>query len=91
MGRADGGTGDHRAGRPPGRRASGGGGGAGGRAAGPAEVRARLSRPAGTRLIGPSYDASDDAAHHMSGGSPAHWFDAVVHVDEVTPARPLTD
>ncbi len=38
---------------------------------------------------GPVYDPADDAAHHLSGGSPAEWFDVIVHNHEVTPAHPL--
>ncbi|MGW1974380.1 erythromycin esterase family protein [Streptomyces sp. NPDC001889] len=56
----------------------------------PAPVREWLAAPARTRLVGPWYDPGEDAAHHMSGGALADWFDIVVHVREVTPARPLT-
>ncbi|MFD7510440.1 erythromycin esterase family protein [Streptomyces sp. NPDC059853] len=59
------------------------------RATAPATVRAWLDAPARTRLVGPHYDPADDAAHHLSGGSLAGWFDAVVHTETVTPARPL--
>lgn len=52
-------------------------------------IRRRLNAPTRTRLIGPFYDPLDDAAHHMSGGSLASWFDVVVHMQEVTPSRPL--
>lgn len=55
----------------------------------PEPVRRFLDTPTRTRLIGPSYDPRDDEAHHMSGGSLASWFDAVVHTPKVTPARPL--
>lgn len=55
----------------------------------PAAVREWRQAPARTRLMGPHYDPGDDAAHHMSGGSLADWFDAVLHTQEVTPARPL--
>ncbi|GAA2434346.1 erythromycin esterase family protein [Streptomyces macrosporus] len=57
----------------------------------PDRVGAWLGTPTRTRLIGPDYDPRDDAAYHMSGGSLADWFDAVVHVREVTPVRPLRD
>ncbi|RKT82147.1 erythromycin esterase [Saccharopolyspora antimicrobica] len=59
------------------------------RADGPAPVRAWLDARAKTRLIGPEYDPADDAAYHLSGGSLAGWFDAVVHAQEITPASPL--
>lgn len=55
----------------------------------PEQVRRFLDTSTRTRLIGPSYDPRDDEGHHMSGGSLASWFDAVVHTQEVTPARPL--
>ncbi|MFE6158270.1 erythromycin esterase family protein [Streptomyces sp. NPDC056486] len=57
------------------------------RAQHPAPVDAYLGAPARTRVVGPFYDAREDAAHHLSGGSLAEWFDAVAHVREVTPAR----
>ncbi|WEV28827.1 erythromycin esterase family protein [Streptomyces sp. 71268] len=55
----------------------------------PEPIRRLLDAPTRTRLIGPFYDPRDDAAHHMSGGSLASWFDVVVHTQEVTPSRPL--
>jgi erythromycin esterase len=55
----------------------------------PEPVRRLLDAPTRTRLIGPFYDPQDDAAHHLSGGSLAAWFDVVVHTEQVTPARPL--
>ncbi|MFG3132602.1 erythromycin esterase family protein [Streptomyces tendae] len=55
----------------------------------PQPIRRLLEAPTRTRLIGPFYDPRDDAAHHMSGGSLASWFDVVVHTQEVTPSRPL--
>lgn len=57
----------------------------------PGPVDAWLRAPAKTRIVGPFYDAREDADHHLSGGSLAEWFDAVVHVREVTPARLLGD
>ncbi|MEV0523123.1 erythromycin esterase family protein [Streptomyces sp. NPDC050439] len=57
----------------------------------PAPADAWLDAPAKTRLVGPSYDAREDAGHHLSGGSLAQWFDAVAHVREVTPARDIGD
>ncbi|GAA4551177.1 erythromycin esterase family protein [Amycolatopsis samaneae] len=59
------------------------------RAPGPAPVRAWLNSPAKTRLLGPGYDPRDDAAHHLSGGSLAEWFDVVAHSQEVTAAHPI--
>ncbi|MEI5101707.1 erythromycin esterase family protein [Streptomyces sp. PmtG] len=57
----------------------------------PHPVRAWLDAPTRTRLVGPAYDPGDDAAHHLSGGSLADWFDAVLHTQEVTPVRFLSD
>ncbi|TDD79189.1 erythromycin esterase family protein [Actinomadura darangshiensis] len=59
------------------------------RAPRPEPVRRLLDAPTRTRLIGPSYDPQDDAAHHLAGGALATWFDIVVHTERVTPARPL--
>ncbi|MEU6767310.1 erythromycin esterase family protein [Streptomyces sp. NPDC046853] len=59
------------------------------RARHPEPVDAWLGAPAMTRLIGPFYDAREDASHHLSGGSLAGWFDVVAHVREVTAARIL--
>jgi erythromycin esterase len=58
---------------------------------GPPSVRAWLGTPTKTRMIGPSYDANDNAAYHISGGSLATWFDAILHSQEVTPVRLLSD
>ncbi|MDX6741415.1 erythromycin esterase family protein [Actinocorallia sp. A-T 12471] len=59
------------------------------RADGPPEAAAWLTRPAFFRAIGPVYDPANDAAHHMTGGSPAEWFEIVLHLGEVTPTRQL--
>ncbi|WP_198653523.1 erythromycin esterase family protein [Actinocorallia populi] len=59
------------------------------RAKRPAAVTELLGRTARFRAIGPVYDPDNDAAHHMTGGSPAEWFDVIVHRRRVTPARPL--
>ncbi|MGW6056243.1 erythromycin esterase family protein [Streptomyces sp. NPDC055189] len=59
------------------------------RAQRPEPVDPWLGAPARTRLVGPFYDAREDASHHLSGSSLAGWFDAVAHVREVTPARAL--
>jgi erythromycin esterase len=40
-------------------------------------------------LIGPRYDAEENANHHMSGGSLSDWFDLIVYRREATPTRPL--
>lgn len=53
-------------------------------------VRAWLNSPVTTRLIGPRYDPEHDAAHHMTGGSLAEWFDIIIHTQEATPIRLLT-
>ncbi|MEU9607498.1 erythromycin esterase family protein [Streptomyces sp. NPDC048057] len=58
---------------------------------GPAPVAAWLDGATRTRFVGPGFTAVDHAEHHMTGGSLRDWFDAVVHVQEVTPDRPLTD
>ncbi|WP_406168313.1 erythromycin esterase family protein [Streptomyces sp. NBC_00996] len=52
----------------------------------PEPVRNWLSAPARTRLIGPAFDAAANADHYMAGGSLGEWFDAIIHVREVTPA-----
>lgn len=57
------------------------------RAAAPEPVRRWLDAPTRTRLIGPRYDPDNDASYHLSGQSPAEWFDAVVHIPTVTPQR----
>jgi len=56
-------------------------------AARPPEVEQWLTAPAKARLIGPRYDAARDADHHLAGAALADWYDAVVHVQAVTPAR----
>ncbi|MEV0321694.1 erythromycin esterase family protein [Streptomyces sp. NPDC050658] len=61
------------------------------RAPRPADVDAWFRTPTRTRLVGPGHDPRDDAAHHLSGGSLSDFFDAFVHVREVTGARVLTD
>ncbi|MCX4658094.1 erythromycin esterase family protein [Streptomyces uncialis] len=60
------------------------------RADGPPPVRTWLDTPTRTRLIGPDYDPDDNAAYHLSGGSLADWFDAILHTQEVTPVRALS-
>lgn len=55
----------------------------------PPPVQAWLTAPAKVRLIGPTFDAADNAAYHLSGGSLSEWFDIVVHSHVVTPNRPL--
>ncbi|MFG2894758.1 erythromycin esterase family protein [Streptomyces sp. NPDC048248] len=55
----------------------------------PGPVRDWLHTPTRTRLVGPAYDPTDDQDHHLSGGALADWFDALVHVREVTPAQLL--
>ncbi|WP_411079779.1 erythromycin esterase family protein [Streptomyces sp. cmx-18-6] len=59
------------------------------RADAPRPVADWLARTAEFRAIGPRYDPDDDPAHHLTGGSPAEWFDVIVHRRNVTPARPL--
>jgi erythromycin esterase len=56
----------------------------------PPAVRDWLDGPARARLIGPRYDPDDDRSYAMSGGSLAGWYDAIVHVRQVTPTRPLS-
>lgn len=56
----------------------------------PDAVRAWLNGRATTRLIGPHYDVDHDADYHLSGSSLAGWFDAVIHVQQVTPTHPLS-
>lgn len=55
----------------------------------PDAVRAWLNAPARMRVIGPSYEPASDADYHMSGGSLAEWFDAIIQIEEATPTHPL--
>ncbi|RII08644.1 Erythromycin esterase [Streptomyces sp. YIM 130001] len=57
------------------------------RAHAPEPVRTWLDTPTRTRMIGPHYDPAHNAAYYMSGGSLTDWFDAVLHVREVTAVR----
>lgn len=43
------------------------------------------------RLIGPRFDAADNAAFHLAGGTLEEWFDVLVHRQAVTPNRHLPD
>ena len=43
----------------------------------PPAVRSWLHAPAKIRVTGATYDPSNHAAHHMTGGSLAEWFDLV--------------
>jgi len=52
-------------------------------------VRAWLDAPVKLRLVGPRYDPAEHAAHNMTGGSLAEWFDAVGFVRQVTPVHRL--
>jgi erythromycin esterase len=54
-------------------------------------VRTWLDAPATLRAIGPSYEPERDADYHMSGGSLAEWFDAIIQLEEVTPTRLLPE
>ncbi|MER7048361.1 erythromycin esterase family protein [Streptomyces jumonjinensis] len=60
------------------------------RAAAPPAVAAWRDAPARTRMVGPGYDPAHDADHCMTGGSLKQWFDALVHVHQVTPAQTLS-
>jgi erythromycin esterase len=53
----------------------------------PPAVRSWLHAPAKIRVTGATYDPSDHAAHYMTGGSLAEWFDLIVHRQVVTPSR----
>ncbi|WP_249124504.1 erythromycin esterase family protein [Saccharopolyspora erythraea] len=53
----------------------------------PNEVRRWRDLPSRTRVIGPRYDAATDADHSLSGCAFGTWFDAVVHIREVTAVR----
>ncbi|MFD4240584.1 erythromycin esterase family protein [Streptomyces sp. NPDC058525] len=57
---------------------------------GPPPVRTWLETPTKTRMIGPHYARTDNAAYHLAGGSLADWFDAILHTQEVTPVRALS-
>lgn len=54
-------------------------------------VRSWVDTPATTRLIGPQYDPQRDADFCMSGSPFRDWFDAILYVREITPARPLDE
>ncbi|MGW5676317.1 erythromycin esterase family protein [Streptomyces sp. NPDC003860] len=56
----------------------------------PAPVSAWLDAATRTRFVGPGFTAADHAEHHIADGALRDWFDAVVHVREVTPNRPPT-
>lgn len=53
----------------------------------PPTVRSWLHDPATIRVIGATYDPGNHAAHYMTGGSLAEWFDLIVHCQAVTPSR----
>ncbi len=53
----------------------------------PPAVRSWLHAPAKIRVTGATYDPSNHAAHHMTGGSLAQWFDLIVHRQAVTPSQ----
>ncbi|MFD5725215.1 erythromycin esterase family protein [Streptomyces sp. NPDC058368] len=57
----------------------------------PEPVRRVLDAPTRTRLIGPTYDPRHDESHHMSGAALTTWFDAIIHTQEVTPSRRITE
>lgn len=52
-------------------------------------VRAWLDGPVRTRLIGPVYDPAHDADYHLAAHALTDLLDGVVHVRQVTDARPL--
>jgi erythromycin esterase len=53
----------------------------------PPAVRSWLAAPAKIRVTGATYDPSNHAAHYMTGGSLAQWFDLIVHRQAVTPSQ----
>jgi erythromycin esterase len=53
----------------------------------PPAVRSWLGVPAKIRVTGATYDPSNHAAHYMTGGSLAQWFDLIVHRQAVTPSQ----
>ncbi|MFJ6810565.1 erythromycin esterase family protein [Streptomyces anulatus] len=55
----------------------------------PSQVADWLARTTRSRLIGPRHDPRRDTDHHMTGGSLSEWFDVLVHLRQVTPARPF--
>ncbi|MFD9721907.1 erythromycin esterase family protein [Streptomyces sp. NPDC059076] len=55
----------------------------------PPQVAEWLARTTTSRLVGPRHDPRRDTDHHMTGGSLAEWFDVLVHLRRVTPARPF--
>jgi erythromycin esterase len=53
----------------------------------PLAVRSWLQGPAKIRVTGATYDPTNHAAHYMTGGALAEWFDLIVHRQAVTPSR----
>lgn len=51
----------------------------------PEPVRTWLNSPVATRVIGPYFDAHNQAEYRMTGGALSEWYDAVVYYHEVTP------
>ncbi|MFD4025856.1 erythromycin esterase family protein [Streptomyces sp. NPDC058576] len=58
------------------------------RTSAPPAFAAWRDAPARIRMVGPGYDPAHDADHCMTGGSLREWFDALVHVHEVTRTEP---
>lgn len=54
-------------------------------------IRQRLDSPAMMRLVGPAFDPDEPSKAHMSGGSLAQWFDALIHIGKVGPVTLLAD
>lgn len=59
--------------------------------AAPPAVKEWLNAPAKTRIIGSIYDPANQppAEYFMTGGSPAEWFDVIIHQQELTPTHIL--
>lgn len=55
----------------------------------PPDISAWRDAPTRTRMVVPGYDPAHHAEPCMTGGSLKEWFDALVHVHEVTPTQLL--
>ena len=56
----------------------------------PGPVRAWMTAPTRIRVVG-SFDPARPQDFHMTSGSLSQWFDVIVHRQEVTSWKPLTD
>jgi erythromycin esterase len=57
----------------------------------PLPVAAWLDEPATLRLVGPRFDPAAPDRARMQDGALRRWFDAIAHIDAVTPTTELAD